>query len=135
MPPWVFVCPLVLTNTYISYEKEGSNRGNQIYPHSYRAWFYWHNHIIINWLICHMMKTFRSLTFRKRFTSSPSARLTFENRYGVLVFLEDSPKRRYEVAIMYSNMVCHYCPTMPIIHQGLTGKQVTLLMAKIQKLK
>ena len=81
------------------------------------------------------MKTFRSLTFRKRFTSSPSARLTFENRYGVIVFLEDSPRRRYEVAIMYSNMVCHYCPTMPIIHQGLTGKQVTLLMAKIQKLK
>ena len=81
------------------------------------------------------MKTFRSLTFRKRFTSSPSARLTFENRYGVLVFLEDSPKRRYEVTMTFNNMICHYCSIMPVIQQGLTGKQVTLLMAKIQKLK
>lgn len=59
MPPWVFVCPLVLTNTYISYEKEGSNRGDQIYPHSYRAWFYWFNHIIVNWLIYHTMAKLR----------------------------------------------------------------------------
>ena len=81
------------------------------------------------------MKTFRSLTFRKRFTSRPSARLTFENRYGVIVFLEDSPKRRYEVTIIFNNMICHYCPVTPIIRRGLTGKQVTLLMAKIQKLK
>ena len=81
------------------------------------------------------MKTFRSITFRKRFTSRPSPRLTFENRYGVVAFLEDSPKRRYEIAIMYNNRICDYCPITPIIQQGLTGKQVTLLMAKIQKLK
>ena len=81
-------------------------------------------------------KTFRDLILRKTSKYDPTlrARLTFDNDYGISMVRDNLLKNRYEIAVLHNNELCFNTSITSDTVKGLTGREVTKLMEKIQKL-
>ena len=81
-------------------------------------------------------KTFRDLVLIKTSKYDPTlrARLTFDNNYGISMVRDNLLKNRYEIAVLHSNELCYNTSITSDTVKGLTGREVTKLMEKIQKL-
>ena len=62
------------------------------------------------------------------------ARLTFDNNYGISMVRDNLLKNRYEIAVLHNNELCFNTEITSDTVKGLTGREVTKLMEKIQKL-
>ena len=81
-------------------------------------------------------KSFRDLVLRRtsKHDSTLRARLTFDNNYGISMVRDNLLKNRYEIAVLHNNELCFNTSITSDTVKGLTGREVTKLMEKIQKL-